>query len=442
MVYYTAAALLGLAGLASAGVHHKHAALHKKGVENAPEPYGAPVKYVTPIPAAPASPNATSCGCTTYTTTWYGPPTLVPVPPPASNTTSTSASYSTASVPSIPVTTYSVSTTSETPKPTTPAAPETPKSPVQPPAPQPPAPHPPAPQSYGGGSSTHAGGDVNHDGTDDSAYGVGTITPNGNQWAMTYTPYAENGGCKSADEVNQDIGSIKQKGFTTVRIYATDCSGLINVGNACKQHGMKLIAGIFIDASGLGKAHEQLNDIANWGKQGNWNLVEMVVAGNEAVFQGAVSAPDLAGFIADVKSTLKSAGYGGPVTTTEPLNIIQANAGTLCPAVDVVAANIHPFFNGGFGASEAGDFVVSQMADLEKACGGNKPAYNLETGWPSGGQPNGKAVPGVAEQKAAIDSIVAKAGSKSAIFSFSNDKWKAPGQYGVEQNFGCSSLFS
>ncbi|KAF7195255.1 putative beta-glucosidase btgE [Pseudocercospora fuligena] len=436
MVYYTAAALLGLAVSASAGVHHNHAALHKKGVEHAPEPYGAAVKYVTPVPLATASPNATSCGCTTYTTTWYGPPTLGPGPPPPASNTSTSASYPSASVPSIPVTTYSVST-SEASAPTTPAAPETPKSPEMPPA----APQPYGPQSYGG-SSNQGGGDVNHDGTDDSAYGVGTITPNGNQWAMTYTPYAENGGCQSADQVNQDIGSIKQKGFTTVRIYATDCSGLINVGNACKQHGMKLIAGIFIDASGLGKAHEQLNDIANWGKQGNWNLVEMVVAGNEAVFQGAVSASDLAGFMGDVKSTLKSAGYSGPVTTTEPLNIIQANAGTLCPAMDVVAANIHPFFNGGFAASEAGDFVASQMADLEKACGGNKPAYNLETGWPSGGQPNGKAVPGVAEQKAAIDSIVAKVGSKSAIFSFSNDKWKAPGQYGVEQNFGCSSLFS
>ncbi|KXS98598.1 hypothetical protein AC578_4299 [Pseudocercospora eumusae] len=438
MGYYTAAALLGLAASASAAVHHhNHAALHKKGVEHGPEPYGPPVQYVTPIPVASAlTPNATSCGCTTYTTTWYGPPTLGPEPPPASNT-STSTSYPSASVPSIPATTYSVSTTTtEAPKPTTPAAPETPKSPEQPAAPQP---H--APQSYGG-SSNKGGVDVNHDGTDDSAYGVGTITPNGNQWAMTYTPYAESGGCKSADEVNQDIGSIKQKGFTTVRIYATDCSGLINVGNACKQHGMKLLAGIFIDASGLGKAHEQLNDIANWGKQGNWNLVQMVVAGNEAVFQGAVSASDLAGFIGEAKSTLKSAGYGGPVTTTEPLNIIQANAGTLCPVVDIVAANIHPFFNGGFAASEAGDFVAGQIAELEKTCGGNKPTYNLETGWPSGGQPNGKAVPGVAEQKAAIDSIVAKVGSKSAIFSFSNDKWKAPGQYGVEQNFGCSHLFS
>lgn len=258
---------------------------------------------------------------------------------------------------------------------------------------------------------------------------------------MTYTPYTADGGCKSADEVSNDINSIKSKGFSTVRIYATDCQGAENVGAACKAIGMKMILGIFIDGKGMGAAHDQLNHLAQWGPNGNWGMVEMVVAGNEAIFGGFTTAPEMANFIMEAKSVLQAAGYNGPVTTTEPLNVIQQYASTLCPVVDVIGANLHPFFNGQVSASGAGDLVAQQLQDLSACCGGKLEAYNLETGWPSNGQANGAAVPGAVEQKQAIDSIVAKVGSKSAIFSFEDDTWKAPGAYNIEQFWGCAKLF-
>nr|POF24546.1 putative beta-glucosidase btge [Quercus suber] len=259
---------------------------------------------------------------------------------------------------------------------------------------------------------------------------------------MTYTPYANDGSCKSAGQVSSDIGSIAAKGFTTVRIYATDCSGPENVGAAIKAHGMKLIIGIYIDGEGIGaKTSEQVSELTQWGSS-NWDIVEMVVVGNEAIFNGYCSASELASFISEVKSEFSSAGYSGPVTTTEPLGTIQANKATICPAVDVIAANIHPFFNTAILASGAGPFVASSLSDLADACNGEKEAYNLETGWPSSGKANGKAVPGMDFQKTAIESIMQHAGSKSAIFSFQNDEWKAPGDLDVEQFWGCADLFS
>lgn len=259
---------------------------------------------------------------------------------------------------------------------------------------------------------------------------------------MTYTPYTSGGDCKSASDVSSDIAQIKAKGFSTVRLYATDCSGVQNVGSACKEHGVKMIMGIYIDSTGLSAAQEQVGQLTSWGQSNGWDLVEMVVAGNEAVFNGYCTASELAGFISSVKSSFKAAGFTGPCTTTEPLNIIQENADTICGAVDVIAANIHPFFNGGVSASGAGDFVKSQMSLLSDACGGSKDAYNLETGWPSAGDANGAAIPGTSEQKEAIDSILASAGGKSAIFSYEDDTWKAPGDLGVEQYWGCASLFT
>ncbi|KAI7209814.1 hypothetical protein KC333_g8552 [Hortaea werneckii] len=270
----------------------------------------------------------------------------------------------------------------------------------------------------------------------------GSISTNGDKWAMTYTPYAADGSCKDSSTISADVASIASKGFTTVRLYATDCNGPVNIGNACAENGLKMILGIYVDGSGIGaNTDEQVSDLIDWG-MGQWEMVEMVVFGNEAVFNGYCSASQLASGLEDARSRFSAAGYTGPVTTTEPLGTIQENAQTICPAVDVIAANIHPFFNTAIFASKAGEFVSSQLEDLADACNGEKEAYNLETGWPSSGLANGLAIPGFSDQKTAIESIMGAAGSKSVLFSFENDDWKAPGDLDVEQYWGCANLFS
>jgi len=166
----------------------------------------------------------------------------------------------------------------------------------------------------------------------------------------------------------------------------------------------------------------------------------MIVIGNEAVFNHYASMSELASFISSAKSTFQSAGFTGHVTTTEPMNIIQEEGSILCAIVDVLSANIHPFFNPETTASEAGQFVANQLKDLEKVCPGLS-TYNLETGWPHSGNANGAAVPGSSQQEEAIKSIQESAGGKSVFFSFIDDMWKEPGALGVEQSWGCSQLF-
>jgi len=262
------------------------------------------------------------------------------------------------------------------------------------------------------------------------------ITTNGNKWAVAYTPYTSSGQCKTADEVMADITIIAGKGFKAVRIYATDCSGLENVGAACAANGLTIIIGIFIESSGTSGAQSQVTEIIEWGSAGNWGLVEMCVIGNEAIFNNYCTAEELAEFISSCKSALTAAGYNGPCTTTEPLDILQASAGALCDVIDVVASNIEVFFNGGIAAEDAGEFVAGQLQLTGECCPG-KTAYNLECGWPSAGSSNGAAVPGSAEQAAAIGSILSSCGENTVFFSFSDDAWKAPGPFGVEQFFGC-----
>jgi exo-beta-1,3-glucanase (GH17 family) len=257
------------------------------------------------------------------------------------------------------------------------------------------------------------------------------------KWAMTYTPYDTAGQCKSADAVLADLTEIKGKGFTTVRLYGTDCSGLSSVGGGAKKVGLKIILGVFISA-GIDAARPQISEIVAWGNAGNWDIVVMLIVGNEAVSGHGVAPSALASFISEGKAALVAAGQGSiPVTTTEIVSVFGANKALWCPVVDVIGCNIQSFFDGKVEAANAGSFVLSQLEQVKSFCPG-KPYYNLESGWPSGGGNNGASVASPDAQRAAMLDISQKAGDKTIVFSYKDDGWKAAG---VEQHFGCSGWY-
>lgn len=179
------------------------------------------------------------------------------------------------------------------------------------------------------------------------------------QWAITYAPYNDDLTCKFASAIAADVASIASKAFTSVRLYATDCRALQYVGAAAAAHGLKMIIGVHIDDPILGLAQPQILEIAAWATgAGHWEMVEMVVIGNEAIFNELTEAASLAAFIKTARTTLRQAGYKGPITTTEPLSILSDHAKALCPILDVAAANIHPFFHADISADTAGEYVL------------------------------------------------------------------------------------
>ncbi|KAH6703523.1 hypothetical protein VD0002_g5711 [Verticillium dahliae] len=271
----------------------------------------------------------------------------------------------------------------------------------------------------------------------------------GDHWAITYTPFSQDasGSCKTAEQVNKDIAVIKQSGFDTIRVYSTDCSTLENVGDACKEHGLRMIIGIFVKDTcnpENPQVKEQIDAIIKWGQAGHWDLVDLFVIGNECIFQGRCDAASLKTLIVSVKQSCTAAGYKGPYTTAETLSVWEQKevAAIICPVVDVVGGQIHPYFNAEVAPADAGKFVKNQLDILENSICGNKPALNLECGWPTGGSANGKATTGRAEQTLAITSIRELVGEKTVFFSFHDDEWKDPGACGCEQSWGCGHLFA
>ncbi|KAL4883790.1 glycoside hydrolase superfamily [Aspergillus karnatakaensis] len=267
--------------------------------------------------------------------------------------------------------------------------------------------------------------------------------PTGGLYGMTFTPYETNGDCMTKSRVLEKVGLIKQKGFTHVRVYGTDCHTLEYVGAAVKQHGLKIILGVHVEAAkgGLDGARSQFSEIVEWGQ---WDLVSLIAVGNELVNQGVTDAGSLASFISDAKAAFSAGGYTGEVTTAETMDTWLAYGSALCPVVDILGANLHPFFNPEFTAEEAGTLVSNQIRDLKQVCDGLS-VINLETGWPNAGLANGKAVPGTAEQAAAIKSLVSKVADVSVFFSYEDDSWKSKfassDTYKVETHWGCINLF-
>jgi exo-beta-1,3-glucanase (GH17 family) len=235
------------------------------------------------------------------------------------------------------------------------------------------------------------------------------------------------------------LAVIASKGFSSVRVYSTDCNTLQNIGTSARNNGLKLILGVWVSSTGISGAQGQVHDIIAWGQ---WDLVELIVVGNECVFNGYATAGQLAGFIASSAQAFKGAGYTGSVTTTEPINIWEdsGSAAALCPVVDVLGANLYAFFNAQVTADKAGSFIQSQINILDSVCSG-KPVYVLESGWPHAGNCNGAACPSPENQATALKGIQSTVGAQVIFLSYEDEPWKAPGEFGVEQYWGCASVF-
>ena len=290
---------------------------------------------------------------------------------------------------------------------------------------------------YTGGSGSGSSG--SNSGSGNGSPGSSNIHANGDSWGLTYSPYTTQGGCKDTGTVAADMAEIARKGFSSVRVYSTDCSTLENIGTSARNNGLKMILGVWISSSGISGAQGQVSDIVNWAQ---WDLVELIVVGNEAVFNGYVSASALADFISSSAKSFKNAGYTGAVTTTEPLSVWEDSnsASAFCSVVDVVGANLYAFFNSAITADQAGGFIQSQIDILTGVCSG-KEVYVLESGWPHAGNCNGAACPSPENQATALQGIHATVGAQVAFLSYEDEPWKEPGQFGVEQFWGCAGVF-
>ncbi|ODH51383.1 hypothetical protein GX48_02439 [Paracoccidioides brasiliensis] len=255
-----------------------------------------------------------------------------------------------------------------------------------------------------------------------------------NGLGMSYSPYLGDGGCKSEEEVDQDIS--KMGSYNVIRFYGVDCEQVPKIMSAAKKHNKKVFAGVF-DINNLDKDLETLID----GAKSSWSSIVTVSIGNELVNGGKASVASVVQAVDKARSTLRQAGYTGPVVTVDTFGALINNP-ELCWASDYCAANCHAFFNPNTDASAAGEFVKNQAKLVSVAAGGNKKTVITESGWPKAGKANGKAVPSRENQRKAIQSLMNAFGNDDEagliLFSAFDDPWKKDNEYsfGTEKFWG------
>ncbi len=253
-------------------------------------------------------------------------------------------------------------------------------------------------------------------------------------FGISYAPYRADHGCKIQEDVDDDMEQMAGK-YSVVRVYGTDCDQVPMMYKAAKKTGMKLFLGIWEPSAVKDEANKIIAGI-----NGDWDVVHTVSVGNELVNNGQASPRDIVGAVKSARSMLRAAGYKGPVVTVDTFTAVQAHP-ELCDASDYCAMNAHPFFDSTTTASHAGHWLVDTIDRVKSVLSTSKKVVVTETGWPTKGLTNGLAVPGLANQKMALDSIhkaFAATPGDIILFSAFNDLWKdkAASTFDADQFWG------
>jgi exo-beta-1,3-glucanase (GH17 family) len=222
-------------------------------------------------------------------------------------------------------------------------------------------------------------------------------------------------------------------GYSIVRIYGVDCNQVSSAIAAAKSTGKKLIVGIY-DITQIGSAVSTISSAAG----DDWSTISLITVGNEELNKGASSVSGVVQAVNNVRSSLRAAGYQGPVSTVDTFDQVIANK-ALCDASDITTVNCHAYFTSSVTADQAGQYVLDQVANVRKVCGDGKKVLVTESGWPKSGDSNGAAVASVANQQAAISSLKDKFGNANIIlFSAFDDGWKQDyaGTFNAEKHWG------
>lgn len=248
---------------------------------------------------------------------------------------------------------------------------------------------------------------------------------------ITYSPYTKSGDCKTASEVKLDIEMLSDYGI--IRLYSVDCLGIENVVAAISL-SQKLFLGVW-DITALSTDLPSMATQVLTGLRG-WDAVHTVAIGNEVVDSGRGTVAEVTSAMTTARAWFKAnaSDYSGYIVAVDTLSITLLDT-LLCDISDYIAVNCHPYF-AGVEASTSGTWLESQVASLKLACGNSKNILITESGWPTYGDTVGSAVPSVANQLLAIESLGKTMGDNVIMFTTYNDYWKDPGLYNVEQHWG------
>lgn len=218
-----------------------------------------------------------------------------------------------------------------------------------------------------------------------------------------------------------------------IRLYGTDCFQVEFVLNAIQalELNMTISLGVWIDKS-LTNSKRQMKQMRRILETYPIFYIDSILIGNEALFRGDMDESELISHIETTKAYMKSRGFNIPVGTSE---IGSKWTKRLAQHVDILAANIHPFFGGvpvNMSAKWTYEFlyekVLQTSLDLEAESKNPSRILISEVGWPSGGGRIKGSIAGVRELQEFMDSWVCSKDNNNDVgwywFEAFDEPWK------------------
>jgi exo-beta-1,3-glucanase (GH17 family)/cellulose synthase/poly-beta-1,6-N-acetylglucosamine synthase-like glycosyltransferase len=219
--------------------------------------------------------------------------------------------------------------------------------------------------------------------------------------SLSYAPFAssdhpDRGARPTAEQIRADLKAIAP--YThAIRLYSST-GGAELVPPIAAEFGLKVTVGAWISKDNERNAREIQAAIDLARHNGN---VDAIVVGNETIYRGEMTLPDLIALIKEVKRESPV-----PVTTGE-IGSVWLEHPELASAVDFVAAHVLPYWNG-IDASHAVDYTIEFYDKLRRALPGKRIVI-AEFGWPSAGYNYQNAFPGRTEQAVVLRDFASRA---------------------------------
>lgn len=202
---------------------------------------------------------------------------------------------------------------------------------------------------------------------------------------------------------------------TWIRTYGTG-NGLDQVGKIAHQLNMKVAAGAWLGRDYTANDRE----IARIIQLGQAGELDIAVVGNETLLRGDLTVSQLIGYVMTVKEALPDI----PVTTAESHHLLLRYP-ALMDAVDVIFMHYYPYWNG-IPIDRAISSLATEYAKVKNAAE-DKVVFVAETGWPSGGDTIGQAVPSPENAARYLREFLMWAGDDVPYLYFAafDEPWKA-----------------
>jgi len=213
-----------------------------------------------------------------------------------------------------------------------------------------------------------------------------------------------NGIYPTKQQIEDDMALLADKAHS-IRTY-TSLEGMEVVPELAAKYGEHLAMGAWID-NNIEKNRREIESLVLLSNQYPKSIVRVLV-GNETLLRQNVEVEQLIEYIREVKKRTWK-----PVSTAENWDIWLAHP-ELVNEVDYIAVHILPYWSG-IALEEAVDFVFDRYQALQQAYPG-KPIVITEVGWPSDGQPYGKATASLANQAKFLRAFLNRATEENLIY--------------------------